>query len=246
MLLASIGARAEVTIDGNKYDLDNNKQTATFKKPNTNTGDFVIPSEVTYNNVTYTVTSIGTQAFSSGKFTSIIIPNTITSIGYWAFQKCEQLTNIDIPSSVTSISTYAFSGCKGLTSLTIPASVTSIGGGITAACTSLTSLVVDAENPNYDSRNNCNAIIRKNGNGLVAACKMTQIPSEITSIDQGAFYGFNTFTSIEIPAGVTVIGADAFRDCYGLTSINIPENVKSIPNYCFFNCAVMSPPTKNF
>ena len=90
-------------------------------------GDVVIPSSVTNNGTTYSVTSIGDAAFSDcSGLTSVTIPNSVTSIGEGAFLECSGLTSITIPNSVTSIGTYAFWRCSGLTSITIPNSVTSI------------------------------------------------------------------------------------------------------------------------
>ena len=86
-----------------------------------------IPSTVTYNGNTFEVTSIGNNAFYDCNLTSINIPNSVTSIGEYAFTGCSALTSINIPNSVTSIGNNAFERCSGLISLTIPESVTSIG-----------------------------------------------------------------------------------------------------------------------
>ena len=174
------------------------------------------------------VTSIGDSAFHwCSNLASITIPNSVTSIGDAAFVGCWDLTSITIPNSVTSIGDAAFVGCWDLTSITIPKSVTSIGDEAFAGCYNLTSISVDKDNPIYDSRDNCNAIIETKTNTLIAGCQNTVIPNGVTSIDSGAFRGCNKLTSIAIPNSVTSIGEDAFRWCIELKKIYIPRGTKS-------------------
>ena len=161
-----------------------------------------------------------------------IIPNTVTSIGSYAFQG-SQFTNITIPSSVTSIGEHAFSS-SGLTSITIPSSVTSIGEGAFRSCSGLTSIKVDSGNKYYDSRDASNAIIETKNNTLIAGCKNTIIPNTVTSIGSYAFQG-SQFTNITIPSSVTSIGEHAFSSS-GLTSITIPSSVTLIGDYAFSTC----------
>ena len=199
-------------------------------------GAVTIPESVTYNGSIYSVTSIGSYAFydcpgltsieigncvtsiGSSAFykcsglTSVVIPNSVTSIGVSAFYYCEGLTSVVIPNSVTSIGDYAFSGCSGLTSIEIPNSVTSIKDCAFYGCSGLTSLVVASDNPVYDSREGCNAIVKTSSNELVVGCKSTIIPNGVTSIGACAFYGCSGLTSVEIPNSVTCIGISAFND----------------------------------
>ena len=165
-----------------------------------------------------------------------IIPNSVTEIGYGAFECCTGLTSIDIPNSVTKIGEYAFEFCSGLIGIVIPNSVTEIGDEAFDFCPGLTSIVVESGNPRYDSRNNCNAIIETASNTLIAGCKNTIIPNSVTAIGDYAFEGCNGLTSIDIPNSVTTIGDFAFYGCNSLTSIVIPNSVTEIGEGAFDRC----------
>ena len=163
-----------------------------------------------------------------------IIPNSVTSIGDYAFYQ-SGLTIITIPDSVTSIGDSAFSDCSELTAVTIPGSVTSIGNGAFSWCEGLESLTVSAGNKVYRSENNC--IIKKVSNTLVAGCKSSIIPNSVTLIGEDAFCGCTGLTSITIPDSVTSIGENAFWCCYGLKSVTIGKSVTLIDRCAFYSCS---------
>ncbi len=198
---------AQTEIDGIYYNLDADALTAEVTSGSQKyTGEITIPETVTSGDVTYRVNRIASRAFD----------------------ECVDMTAIHIPHSVTTIGTYAFNKCEGLQSLTIPSSVSNIGSQVIEGCIGLTTIVVEDDNEYYDSRNNCNAIIKTSTNTLIAGGKASVIPNTVTCIGNGAFAGHENITSIHIPTSVTQIMGDAFGNCTGLTCITIPSSVTSL------------------
>ena len=133
--------------------------------------------------------------------TEVVIPDGVTSIGYWAFQKCGQLTGVTLPDGVTSIGSWAFYECKKLTSIRLPDGVTSIGEGAFWECGSLASITIPDSVTSVGAR-------------AFAGCKKLDLtlPAGLTAVGEAAFRDC-ALTSITIPAGVTKIGRDAFLRC---------------------------------
>jgi hypothetical protein len=156
-----------------------------------------------------------------------VIPNSVTSIGEWAFAHCSSLTSITIPNSVTSIESSAFSGCSGLTSITIPNRVTSIGSNAFRNCRSLTSITI----PN--SVTSIGDFAFYDCYGLTSVT----IGNSVTSIGSNAFSHCTSLTSITIPNSVTNIGSSAFYDCTSLRSVTIPNSVTMIKMNAFYDCS---------
>ena len=186
------------------------------------------------------VTGIGEYAFEyCENITSVTIPDSVTYIGYFAFELCENLTSITIPNSVTNIGRYAFGYCKSLKNITIPGSVTSIDSWAFIGCTSLTEIKVATKNANYVSVNG----VLYNKNKTTIKCypagkkdKTYNIIDGVTFIDCGAFADCTSLTSVTIPNSVTDIGGDAFFGCTSLTDITIPHSVTSIGSSSFGRC----------
>ena len=220
---ASVGTMfaSDTQVDGVWYDFDRRTKTASVTYEGSSyykdeySGSVVIPSSVTYNSVTYSV----------------------TSIGEWAFSYCDGLTSVTIPNSVTSIGKSAFWAC-GLTSVVIPNSVTSIGERAFYYCSGLTSIDVASDNSNYCSVDG--VLFNKDKTTLIQYPGGKQgaytIPNSVTSIGNYAFYYCTGLTSVTIPNSVTSIGDSAFDHCTGLTSITIPNSVTSIGNLAFLYC----------
>jgi len=154
--------------------------------------DITLPAD--YNGEDYV---INRRAFYyNDSITSVEIPNSVTSIDFYAFVFCDGLTSVKFAenSKLTSIGFDAFDGCNSLTSIEIPNSVTSIDSYAFAGCDSLTSVTFEED-------------------------------SKLTSIGSSAFYGCTSLTSIEIPNSVTSIGCNAFYGCTSLTSVTF-ENTE--------------------
>ena len=258
VLLPILANAYDAVINGIYYNFSGEKAAVTYRDNNYNSysGTVVIPKSIIYYGTIFSVTSIDYCAFyGCTGLTSITIPNSVTSIGDGAFQDCTGLISISIPEGVTRIGESAFSGCSSLTSITIPNSVTSIDGyafanctGLTSVtignsvtsidtrafsgCTGLTSIKVESGNTVYDSRNNCNAIIKTASNALIIGCQTTIIPNSVTSIGRGAFDGCTGLTSINTGNGVTEIDC-AFDGCTGLTSVTIGNSVIKIDEKAF-------------
>ena len=142
-----------------------------------------------------------------------------------------------IPDSVTSIGSYAFAYCSRLTSVTIGNGVTSIGDDAFYNCCGLTSIIVDEGNTKYHSAGNC--LIETATKTLILGCNTSVIPADgsVTSIGDDAFYNCCGLTSIVIPDSVTSIDRYAFSGCSGLTSVTIGNSVTSIDRYAFSGCS---------
>ena len=183
----------------------------------------------TYENVP--VKGVYEKAFYKNEdITSVIIPDSVTTIGKYAFQWCSSLTSVVIGDSVTTIGEYAFASCDSLTSIEIPDSVTRIGASVFAYCYDLMSVKIS---------NNVTTI----GDSAFKDCESltnVKIPNNVTLIGEYAFNDCDSLTSVVIPNGVTKIGDSAFASCDSLTSVVIPDSVTLIDNNAFASCVSLA------
>ena len=199
------------------------------------------------------------EAFRWSKFigcrslTSLVIPNSVTNIGDYAFSGCRSLTDIVIPDSVTRIGDGAFRGCKSLTDIVIPNSVTSIGDNAFEYCFSLSNLVIpdgvtSIEDNAFKGCYSLSSVVIPDsvsciGFGAFENCSSLTdivIPNSVTSIGDNAFWYCKSLSSVVIPAGVTSIGARAFCECSSLISIVIPDGITCIGESAFCVCSSLS------
>jgi hypothetical protein len=215
-----------IKVDGIWYEFNSSKKTATVTQGNSDLwidnlyfGSVIIPSDVTYDNCTYRVKSIGEKAFyMSDELTSVEIPNSVTSIEKQAFLCCYGLTSITIPNSVIKIGDEALSSC--------PINEIHFNGSIEEWCNKVWS----PQNMTlwgYDLYINNSKV------------ENLTIPSNVSVIESDAFYKCTSLTSVNIP-GVELINDGAFLFCALLESVTIGNKVTSIGKAAFSQCGLTS------
>ena len=233
--------------NGLSYDiLSTEDKTCEVDDCSSNLSTVVIPSTVVNNGTTYTVTSIGFEAFSNSRLTTVEIPSSVTSIGEWAFYGCSSLTSVEIPSSVTSIGSSTFEDCTGLTSVEIPSSVTSIGSSTFEDCTGLTAVEIPSSVTSIGSSafygcSGLNQLILEDGEEVLVISYNTFNDCPITTLYLGRnvndYVNFKSLETLTIGSSITSIGNSAFEDCNSLTAIEIPNSVTSIGSSAFSGCS---------
>lgn len=220
-LAASLGTiiAAGTKIGDLYYNLDITDSTAQVtSKSGGYTGDIIIPDVITYNDVTYKVTSIDHHCFYNDKITSVVISNSIKSIGYWAFKECTGLTSVVIGDNVNDIDFNAFEGCSNLVEVAFGNSLSTIGSEAFKECTNLTSVTLSSSVTRIGEFTfyGCSALTNIN------------IPNSVTYIGSSAFANCSKLTSLVVPDGITSIRNGTFSGCTSLLSLTIPSSVKSI------------------
>ncbi|MCQ2608678.1 MAG: leucine-rich repeat protein [Bacteroidales bacterium] len=218
------------------------------------TGDLIIPEMVEYDGVKYMVTNIGVGAFMNcSRLTSIVLPQTISSISESAFYGCTKLISINIPDGVEAISQYVFNECSSLTSIALPESIRSIGNVAFFGCSKLTSIVIpeNVTSIGLYAFSGCSSLTSINlPNALTvipieafngcSSLTSISIPETVTVIDKAAFCGCTSLTTINIPKGIEEISNELFYGCSKLANVEIPENVKEIGDYAFYGCSSLT------
>lgn len=242
-LLPLMASAYDTQINGIYYNLNADTKQATVTSGDTKyTGNIVIPATISYNDIVYSVISIGNSSFQDctallsvtipygviylenyaflrcSSLKSVVIPNSVTFMGETVFQNCTSLTSVSIPESLNKIENKAFWGCTSLTSLSIPKSITTIGNSAFWGCTGLVSVTIP----------NSVTTIYPNAFQNCTALKSVIIPSSLHSISNSVFSHCSSLTQVTLPNSINSIASDAFRECTMLTSFVIPKSVTSI------------------
>lgn len=225
LLLPCLAVAHDFEVDGIYYNITSEEDNTVEVTFPADKKDFYkdvvfIPEEVNYDGKEYTVTAIGESAFQYNyELLSIVMPNTIRSIKEFAFNGCISLKSLTISSAVSEIGDYAFMGLR-----------------------SLEHLAVDFHNKTFDSRGDCNAIIRTRTNTLLVGCKTTIIPDGVEVIAGNAFISCQD-TSIEpfelnFPPSVEIIEPFAFNCCYPLSAVTFSEGLRRIGHWAFIGTSI--------
>ncbi len=246
----------DVELNGIYYNLFSSLKTAQVTSgENLYEGDVIIPSSIVSGGVTYSVKSIGNEAFKKcTAMTSVSIPSTVTSIGNYAFWACNSLASVTLPENTTTIGDYSFNGCSKLKSIVIPQNVTYIGvrafvnTGIKEVTYNAISATISIKHSGGDGDAPVGTIVVHTpapGSDRYGSCfpntvtKIT-IGDKVRSIPNNFVEGCTELSTIEIPENVTSIGASAFADCTSLESVIIPNSVKSMGDSSFFGCSSLT------
>lgn len=195
----------------------------------TYSGKVAIPSNITYDGITYSVVKIGDSAFyNCMNLEEIDFPNSITTIGENAFVHCLALKDFNLPTSLLKIGQGAFQSCTSITRLYIPKMVVSIGKAAFSECENLSKLIFDED---IKLQN-----IDVTAFSLCKSLESLELPNSVTSIDRGAFLGCDALKHVKLPRSITYIGNGAFENCKSLEEIYIPGTVNTIETECFSNC----------
>ena len=261
LLLFSFGfANAQTfVVDGLQYTVTSGLEVSVNRDGSCPTGALTIPNLVTDPNtsIEYTVRTIEDNAFDGcSGLTSVIIGDSLTSIGAQSFRACSGLTSLTLPNSLTTIGGYAFSSCTGLTSVTLPNSLTSIGDYAFSNCFGLTGVTVAWQTPLAINSNvffflTLSDITLKVPEGTVASYQAATVWTDFSPIEEDIV----CFTIVDLKytaidsANVSVTKADVYICPTGALTIpnlvtdpntSIEYTVRTIENYAFRNCGLTS------
>jgi hypothetical protein len=215
--------------------------------------DALNPSFASFDGVLFDRSQTVLIQYPGGKAGNYTFPDSVISIGKYAFSTCTNVTSVTIPDGVTNIGDHAFSACANLTSVRIPGSVCEIGIKAFNICTSLTNVdIANGVTKIAESAfRSCASLTRLTIPGSVteigdyafAACsslRNVSIPNSVLHLGGGAFYECFDLMSATLGTSVTNVAAYVLASCHSLTSIGIPDSVTTLDNWAFYNCTSLT------
>lgn len=208
-------------------------------------GAFMGLEKIETINIPNSVTSIGDLAFANCDLWKISVD--ASNPVYDSRENCDAIietetntlvftcANSFIPDTVTKIKENAFYGSK-IKKVDISANVQEIEIGAFKFAKQLLEITVDNDNPVYDSRENCNAIIERASNTLIAGCANTVIVDSVTSIAAYSFAGNQELIQLYVTKHLSTIGANAFEGCSSLIEVDLPKTITYVDENAFKDC----------
>ena len=215
--------------------------------------NITIPETIDKDKYPYQITSISPNAFNRSiyrdKIKKVKMPNTITSVGDYAFLDCKNLESVDFGSELLTIGKYAFAGCSALKEAKLPQKLTEISDSAFTNCTSLEK-VEFPKTLTYIGQSaftNCTMLkaadlpetLKAIGSSAFSGCTSlgsVKLPTAITSIDANTFLNCSSLQAVTLPDTLKVIGTNAFSGCSSLMTLTFPDRLEEVGSQAFSNC----------
>lgn len=220
----------KVEINNVTYKLFDNKTASIFKVPNDAVDEFIIPSEIVSDNITYKVTTLGIHSFDHSKITKLIIPNSILFIQGEAFRFADKLKEVTLPTSIPYLADGTFFGCSSLESIDIPGNIKSIDRNCFRVCSSLKTV-------------NILAGVEVIKEYIFYECKSLEtviIPDTVTKMGINVFEKCTSLKHIALSKNLKILSECTFINCCNLQSVVLPEILEKLEKKVFFGCTNLS------
>ncbi len=212
-------------------------------------GDVVIPSKVNGK----AVTSIGSTAFNrNDTITTVSIPDSVSTIGNYAFSGCKSLLQADIGKNVTELGIGVFEGCTKLVAVTLGDALETIGDRAFYGCTYLSAVEFGKKLKTIGSYSfsfctglgvvelpDSLTVIGNHAFASDSGIVVLTFGSNLTTIGESAFEMCSSIMEVLLPDSVTELGIKAFFSCTKLTSVKLPVNLKVIKKNAFSRCTAL-------